>query len=100
MFVKGDDILKESFPDGARVRFACDIGYTPATGSPFVTCKAGNWSRLTLRCQSEYQPFRFCIIYIYLSIKNGENCWLGNHSIQAADFATSVVITWRCKRFL
>lgn len=67
MFVKGDDILKESFPDGATVRFACNIGYTPATGRPVVTCNAGNWSRLTLTCQSEYQPFRFCIVHIYLS---------------------------------
>ncbi|XP_019129412.1 membrane cofactor protein-like isoform X1 [Larimichthys crocea] len=44
-------ILLDSFSDGTRVSFKCNVGYTPAGGSPYITCTAGSWSHLTLICE-------------------------------------------------
>ncbi|KAL4623792.1 complement component receptor 1-like protein isoform X1 [Arapaima gigas] len=33
-----------------RVRYECAFGYKPVRGSPFVQCKNGRWSALTLQC--------------------------------------------------
>uniref|UniRef100_A0A669CCS6 Sushi domain-containing protein n=1 Tax=Oreochromis niloticus TaxID=8128 RepID=A0A669CCS6_ORENI len=51
MDLKGNDILLTSFPDGTTVTFACNIGYESAGGSPRITCTAGSWSSLGLKCQ-------------------------------------------------
>nr|XP_024662192.1 complement receptor type 2-like isoform X5 [Maylandia zebra] len=51
MDLKGNDILLTSFPDGTTVTFACNIGYESAGGSPRITCTAGSWSPLGLKCQ-------------------------------------------------
>ncbi|XP_031597814.2 membrane cofactor protein-like isoform X1 [Oreochromis aureus] len=51
MDVKGNDIFLTSFPDGITVTFACNIGYESAGGSPSVTCTAGSWSPVGLKCQ-------------------------------------------------
>uniref|UniRef100_A0A668V4T8 Sushi domain-containing protein n=1 Tax=Oreochromis aureus TaxID=47969 RepID=A0A668V4T8_OREAU len=51
MDLKGNDILLTSFPDGTTVTFACNIGYVYAGGSPSVTCTAGSWSPVRLKCQ-------------------------------------------------
>lgn len=54
MDLSPDDILKNTFPDGTKVKFVCDIGYRRAGGTGTITCTAGTWSPLTLTCQSEY----------------------------------------------
>ncbi|XP_025757178.1 C4b-binding protein alpha chain isoform X5 [Oreochromis niloticus] len=51
MDLKGNDILLTSFPDGITVTFACNTGYESAGGSPRITCTAGSWSSLGLKCQ-------------------------------------------------
>ncbi|XP_026223303.1 sushi, von Willebrand factor type A, EGF and pentraxin domain-containing protein 1-like isoform X2 [Anabas testudineus] len=51
MNVKGNKMLLEKFPDGTKASFACDVGYTSAAGSPVVTCAAGSWSPVTLKCE-------------------------------------------------
>ncbi|XP_076734589.1 complement component receptor 1-like protein isoform X4 [Maylandia zebra] len=51
MDLKGNDILLTSFPDGTTVTFACNTGYKSAGGSPRITCTAGSWSPLGLKCQ-------------------------------------------------
>ncbi|XP_039460015.1 complement receptor type 1-like isoform X3 [Oreochromis aureus] len=51
MDLKGNDILLTSFPDGTTVTFACNIGYVSAGGSPSVTCTAGSWSPVRLKCE-------------------------------------------------
>ncbi|XP_037627335.1 membrane cofactor protein-like isoform X5 [Sebastes umbrosus] len=38
-----------TYPDGTRVTFACNVGYVQA-GSTAITCTAGSWSTLRLRC--------------------------------------------------
>uniref|UniRef100_A0A669B1Z8 Sushi domain-containing protein n=1 Tax=Oreochromis niloticus TaxID=8128 RepID=A0A669B1Z8_ORENI len=53
MDLKGNDILLTSFPDGTTVTFACNIGYESAGGSPRITCTAGSWSSLGLKCQTK-----------------------------------------------
>nr|XP_057907600.1 membrane cofactor protein-like isoform X2 [Doryrhamphus excisus] len=45
------DILQETFPDGSKATFVCNIGYRRAEGVPTVTCTAGTWSPLTLKCK-------------------------------------------------
>ncbi|XP_034731640.1 membrane cofactor protein-like [Etheostoma cragini] len=50
MNLKGDDILLQNFPDGKQVTFACNVGYTTIGGSSSITCKAGAWTVLTLKC--------------------------------------------------
>uniref|UniRef100_A0A1A8DZ16 Sushi domain-containing protein n=1 Tax=Nothobranchius kadleci TaxID=1051664 RepID=A0A1A8DZ16_NOTKA len=51
MYLKGDAILQNTFPDGSKVSFSCNTGYTPAGGSSSITCTAGTWSRLSLVCE-------------------------------------------------
>uniref|UniRef100_A0A3P9H665 Sushi domain-containing protein n=1 Tax=Oryzias latipes TaxID=8090 RepID=A0A3P9H665_ORYLA len=43
MFVRGEDFLKDTFPDQARVSFACDSGYEPSGGELTLTCQ--RWVR-------------------------------------------------------
>ncbi|XP_071058279.1 zona pellucida sperm-binding protein 3 receptor-like isoform X2 [Pseudochaenichthys georgianus] len=50
MGLKGDAVLLESFPDGKKVAFACDVGFVAAGGSASVTCTAGSWSALRMTC--------------------------------------------------
>lgn len=68
MNLKGSDILQNTFPDGTTVSFACDVGYQAAGGSPLITCNAGSWSPVRLKCQSEYQHLIF-----FLHITNSSN---------------------------
>ncbi|XP_068604173.1 C4b-binding protein alpha chain-like isoform X2 [Brachionichthys hirsutus] len=51
MDLKDNDILLEAFPDGTRVAFICNIGYTSAGGSGAATCTAGAWGPVTLKCE-------------------------------------------------
>ncbi|KAK1898168.1 Membrane cofactor protein, partial [Dissostichus eleginoides] len=51
MGLKGDDILLETFPDGKKVTFACDVGYESVGGSASIICTAGNWSSLRMKCE-------------------------------------------------
>lgn len=44
----------ERFPEGIEVTFVCEVGYRSVGGSAVITCTAGSWSPLTLRCESEY----------------------------------------------
>lgn len=54
MHLKDEYITKSTFEDGASVSFSCAPGYTSAGGSPRITCSAGAWSTLQLKCESEY----------------------------------------------
>ncbi|XP_044068660.1 C4b-binding protein alpha chain-like isoform X3 [Siniperca chuatsi] len=51
MDLKDKDILLQTFPSGTTVSFACNVGYEPAGGSAFITCTAGTWSPVRLKCQ-------------------------------------------------
>ncbi|GAA6216651.1 membrane cofactor protein-like isoform X9 [Lates japonicus] len=51
MNLKGTDILQNTFPDGTTVSFVCDVGYQTAGGSPLITCNAGSWSPVRLKCE-------------------------------------------------
>ncbi|XP_078111844.1 C4b-binding protein alpha chain-like isoform X4 [Sander vitreus] len=51
MRLKGEDILLQTFPEGLKVTFACNIGYVTAGGSPSITCTAGKWTTLKLTCE-------------------------------------------------
>ena len=54
MNLKGEYILKDTFSDGDRAAFECDVGYTSAGGSSSITCTAGSWSTVTLKCERKY----------------------------------------------
>ena len=54
MNLKGNDILKETFADGDRAVFECVVGYMPEGGSSSITCTAGIWSTVTLKCERKY----------------------------------------------
>ncbi|XP_047435607.1 sushi, von Willebrand factor type A, EGF and pentraxin domain-containing protein 1-like isoform X2 [Mugil cephalus] len=45
------NILLQTFPDGTQVSFVCEVGYLRAGGSPQITCTAGVWSTLMLKCE-------------------------------------------------
>ncbi|XP_028437747.1 sushi, von Willebrand factor type A, EGF and pentraxin domain-containing protein 1-like [Perca flavescens] len=51
MSLKGEDILLQTFPEGKQVTFACNVGYVAAGGSPSITCTAGAWTPLKLKCE-------------------------------------------------
>lgn len=53
MDLKDTDITLQTFEDGIKVSFVCNVGYTTAGGSGVITCSAGSWSALTLKCTSE-----------------------------------------------
>ncbi|KAM8754574.1 membrane cofactor protein-like isoform 4-T4 [Acanthopagrus schlegelii] len=50
MHLKDEYILKETFADGDRAVFTCDVGYISAGGSSSITCTAGSWNTVTLKC--------------------------------------------------
>lgn len=54
MDLKDNAILLEKFPNGIEVAFVCNVGYRSAGGSAVITCSAGSWSPVTLRCESKY----------------------------------------------
>ncbi|XP_047225773.1 membrane cofactor protein-like isoform X2 [Girardinichthys multiradiatus] len=51
MSLKDDFIIQDTFVNGAVVSFACNPGYTSAGGSSKITCSAGVWSPVQLRCE-------------------------------------------------
>ncbi|XP_034028986.1 membrane cofactor protein-like isoform X3 [Thalassophryne amazonica] len=51
MVLKGDAILSNSFPDGTAVSFQCETGYMSVGGSASITCTAGTWSPIRLKCE-------------------------------------------------
>ncbi|CAG03880.1 unnamed protein product [Tetraodon nigroviridis] len=53
MVLSDSDILLDTFPSGSQATFVCSVGYTSAGGSRVVTCNAGSWSAVTLKCQKK-----------------------------------------------
>ncbi|XP_054912657.1 membrane cofactor protein-like isoform X2 [Poeciliopsis prolifica] len=51
MVLRDEYITKSTFEDGASVSFSCSPGYTAAGGSVRITCSAGAWSPLQLKCE-------------------------------------------------
>uniref|UniRef100_A0A8C9XT34 Sushi domain-containing protein n=1 Tax=Sander lucioperca TaxID=283035 RepID=A0A8C9XT34_SANLU len=51
MGLKGDYVLLQTFPEGKQITFICSVGYVTAGGSPSITCTAGNWTTLMLKCE-------------------------------------------------
>ncbi|XP_070824070.1 C4b-binding protein alpha chain-like isoform X4 [Chaetodon trifascialis] len=51
MNLKDSDLLLETFPNGTKVSFACDVGFASAGGSPVITCTNGTWSPVKLKCE-------------------------------------------------
>ncbi|XP_072224095.1 membrane cofactor protein-like isoform X2 [Leuresthes tenuis] len=51
MSLTDDYISYDTFPNGTRVRFSCNVGYTSAGGSPFITCSEGTWTAVKLNCE-------------------------------------------------
>lgn len=50
-------ITMTSFASGDRVQYVCDVGYVPAGGRRYRTCKDGKWTPLHLKCERK----NFCI---------------------------------------
>uniref|UniRef100_A0A7N6A9U4 Sushi domain-containing protein n=1 Tax=Anabas testudineus TaxID=64144 RepID=A0A7N6A9U4_ANATE len=53
MSLSDSDILLQTFPDGQKVSFTCDPGYISGGGSPTITCTAGSWSSVKLKCEKK-----------------------------------------------
>ncbi|XP_070766492.1 membrane cofactor protein-like isoform X2 [Enoplosus armatus] len=51
MNLKDDDILLQTFPDGLQVSFTCEVGYMSVGGSAVITCMAGTWTPVRLKCE-------------------------------------------------
>ncbi|XP_051805139.1 membrane cofactor protein-like isoform X4 [Acanthochromis polyacanthus] len=51
MDLSDNDILLNTFPDGHKAYFRCDVGYTSAGGSKVIICSAGIWSPVLLKCE-------------------------------------------------
>ncbi|KAK2897247.1 hypothetical protein Q8A73_013627 [Channa argus] len=54
MNLRDESILLQKFSDGNKVYLTCEVGYQPAGGSTVITCSAGSWSRVTLRCERKH----------------------------------------------
>lgn len=64
MDLKDTDIILQTFGDGSKVTFVCNVGYRTEGGSGVITCSAGSWSTLTLKCASEYLHFKLSILQL------------------------------------
>ncbi|XP_075898061.1 zona pellucida sperm-binding protein 3 receptor-like isoform X4 [Nelusetta ayraudi] len=53
MDLRGNNILLQSFADGAKVSLSCNFGYQAARGKTSITCTAGSWSPVTLICEKK-----------------------------------------------
>ncbi|XP_053173310.1 regulator of complement activation group 2 gene 1 isoform X3 [Scomber japonicus] len=42
---------RATYPTGTTVTFECETGYITAGGNPRITCTAGTWSPLSLKCE-------------------------------------------------
>ncbi|XP_073326201.1 C4b-binding protein alpha chain-like isoform X3 [Pagrus major] len=51
MHLKDEYILKETFASGDQAAFTCNTGYLFDGGSPSITCTAGSWSDVRLKCE-------------------------------------------------
>ncbi|XP_071397042.1 membrane cofactor protein-like isoform X4 [Centroberyx affinis] len=51
MYLSDRDIGKTTFPDGSEATLKCAVGYEIAGGTRSITCTAGSWSAVTLRCE-------------------------------------------------
>lgn len=68
MVLNDDSILLQTFPNGNKVTFVCEVGYETAGGSGTITCEGGNWSPVRLKCESKYDlifTFSFLIAAIF-----------------------------------
>ena len=74
MSLTDDYILQDTFPNGTRVRFSCNFGFTSAGGSPFITCSEGTWTAVKLKCESEYDhlilSLNYTLIFFTLQQRN------------------------------
>ncbi|XP_061651747.1 sushi, von Willebrand factor type A, EGF and pentraxin domain-containing protein 1-like isoform X5 [Phyllopteryx taeniolatus] len=46
-----DFISRTTFGPGERVRYTCDVGYSPVGGSRYRSCSRGQWTPLLLKCE-------------------------------------------------
>lgn len=46
---------KQTFSDGEKVYYNCAEDFTPYRGSRAVQCVHGQWTKLTLKCESKYR---------------------------------------------
>ncbi|XP_041859177.1 membrane cofactor protein-like [Melanotaenia boesemani] len=53
MILSHEDIIKNTFPDGSKATLKCGIGHESAGGSRTITCTAGSWSSVTLKCEKK-----------------------------------------------
>ncbi|XP_029013145.1 complement receptor type 1-like isoform X3 [Betta splendens] len=51
MSLRDQFINQESFSSGTTVFFSCNVGYQAAGGSLSITCTAGTWSTVRLKCE-------------------------------------------------
>uniref|UniRef100_A0A667YSI6 Sushi domain-containing protein n=1 Tax=Myripristis murdjan TaxID=586833 RepID=A0A667YSI6_9TELE len=54
MHLSENDIFTTHFENGSEVTFVCDVGYASAGGARKITCTAGTWSQVSLKCESKY----------------------------------------------
>uniref|UniRef100_A0A3P9HPL2 C4b-binding protein alpha chain n=1 Tax=Oryzias latipes TaxID=8090 RepID=A0A3P9HPL2_ORYLA len=60
-----------TFNSGDRVYYGCRDGFTPIDGKPFVECRNGAWSKLTLQCEKKSCSY-------VGDLHNGEFIYQGN----------------------
>lgn len=68
MVWKDSDILLNTFPSGSKDTFVCAVGHTPGGGSGVVTCNAGTWSPVTLKCQSKFLKSTQGVVNLLLNL--------------------------------
>ncbi|XP_061651739.1 complement receptor type 1-like isoform X4 [Phyllopteryx taeniolatus] len=74
-----DFISRTTFGPGERVRYTCDVGYSPVGGSRYRSCSRGQWTPLLLKCERK-------LCGSAGEIKNGRFMYTG---VQFGDTATA-----------
>uniref|UniRef100_A0A3P8WLJ9 Complement receptor type 1-like n=1 Tax=Cynoglossus semilaevis TaxID=244447 RepID=A0A3P8WLJ9_CYNSE len=73
-------MMRKTFSSGDQVQYMCNVGYAPAGGSSYRTCRNGKWTGLFMRCERK-------MCGTAGEILNGEFSYTG---VEFGDTATAV----------
>uniref|UniRef100_A0A3B4X0C8 Sushi domain-containing protein n=1 Tax=Seriola lalandi dorsalis TaxID=1841481 RepID=A0A3B4X0C8_SERLL len=71
---------KQRFDHGEKVYYNCHGDFTPSSGSRSVECDRGQWTKLSLKCESKRKNLFICLYSRTFCILNGQFIYSGDNA--------------------